>query len=300
MQAIERAASEHLGRPWTGRSFTNLDDLATHSSGIFHGGPFSVFAKLATDSQGVERFRLELAGLALLHVEARVMTPTPIGAGIVTLGHRSMLLLEALSERRPETRTGDDWRSIGFTLAQVHQVHSDRFGLDQFNGFYGPLPQDNSPVASNRWADFFIERRVIPMLRSAIDVGCLSRELVHGVEQVVRRLPSLCGPEPRPTLLHGDAQQHNFVSTDSGAAIIDPAPYFGNPEMDLAQVDVYNAVPVDVFDAYREILPIEPGFEDRRELWRLFCYLAAISVDTTTSFGRRMFESLSAAVHRFR
>lgn len=138
------------------------------------------------------------------------------------------------------------------------------------------------------------------MLRSAIDVGCLSRELVHGVEQVVRRLPSLCGPEPRPTLLHGDAQQHNFVSTDSGAAIIDPAPYFGNPEMDLAQVDVYNAVPVDVFDAYREILPIEPGFEDRRELWRLFCYLAAISVDTTTSFGRRMFESLSAAVHRFR
>lgn len=122
MQAIERAASEHLGRPWTGRSFTNLDDLATHSSGIFHGGPFSVFAKLATDSQGVERFRLELAGLALLHVEARVMTPTPIGAGIVTLGHRSMLLLEALSERRPETRTGDDWRSIGFTLAQVHQA----------------------------------------------------------------------------------------------------------------------------------------------------------------------------------
>jgi len=47
---------------------------------------------------------------------------------------------------------------------------------------------------------------------------------------------SLCGPEPAPSLLHGDAQQNNFVSTDAGAVIVDSAPYFGHPEVDLALV----------------------------------------------------------------
>ena len=299
-EAIERATSEHLGRRWTSHSFTDLNDLATHQSGIFHDEPFSVFAKIATDARGAERFRAELAGLTLLRDEAHVPTPRPIGTGLITLDHGSLLLFEALSERRPETRTSDDWRSIGFSLARIHQVHNARFGLQRFNGFYGPLPQNNSPVGSNRWVDFFIERRVLPMQRAAIDSGHLALEMAHGVDTVVQRLPLLCGPEPQPTLLHGDAQQHNFVSADSGAAIIDPAPYFGHPEMDLAQVDVYNSVPADVFDAYREVLPIDPGFEDRRELWRLFCYLAAMSVHSTSPFGRRMLKSLADAVDRYK
>jgi len=50
------------------------------------------------------------------------------------------------------------------------------------------------------------------------------------------RLPDLAGPEPRPALLHGDAQQNNFVSTAAGAVVIDAAPYFGHPEADLALV----------------------------------------------------------------
>jgi fructosamine-3-kinase len=89
------------------------------------------------------------------------------------------------------------------------------------------------------------------------------------------------------------------VSTDTGAAIIDPAPYFGHPEMDLAQIDVYNPVPGAVFDAYREVAPIDSGFDERRELWRLWCYLAAVTVEQSTPFGRRMFRRLSDAVNRY-
>ena len=95
-------------------------------------------------------------------------------------------------------------------------------------------------------------------------------------------MDSLSGPDPHPRLLHGDAQQHNFVSTDTGAAIIDPAPYFGHPEMDLAQIDVYNPVPGAVFDAYREVAPIDSGFDERRELWCLWCYLAVATVEQST------------------
>jgi hypothetical protein len=32
---------------------------------------------------------------------------------------------------------------IGRALARLHQVHDTRFGLAPFDGFFGPLPQDN-------------------------------------------------------------------------------------------------------------------------------------------------------------
>lgn len=188
---------------------------------------------------------------------------------------------------------GGPWRRSARSI--IHQ-----FGLGDFNGFIGPLPQDNAPVPSNRWADFYVARRVMPMLRFARDSGHISNDLAADVERVTHRLPEFAGPEPGPTLLYGDAQQHNFLSTDSGAVIIDPAPYYGHPEIDLALVDIYDPVSADVFDGYRDIMPIESGFAHRRELWRMFICLAAIGVEHTTGFRHRMLNSLTAAVREYR
>jgi fructosamine-3-kinase len=69
--------------------------------------------------------------------------------------------------------------------------------------------------------------------------------------------------------------------------------------MDLAQIDVYNPVPGAVFDAHREVAPMESGFDERRELWRLSCYLAAVTVEPSSPFGQRMFPRLSDAVNRY-
>src|SRR5205823_10512119 len=171
-------------------------------------------------------------------------------------GGRPLLLYEALTERPPAARKRADWRSIGQVLAVLHQAGHERFGLDGPRGFFGPLPQDNRPVPANRWADFYRERRLLPMLRVAVDSGHLPSALAAGVEEVATRLPVLAGPEPRPSLLHGDAQQNNFVSTPAGAVVIDPAPYFGHPEADLALVGYFQPVPGEVFTAYQDIAPV--------------------------------------------
>jgi fructosamine-3-kinase len=277
--AIESAASGHLGRRWVSTSFTDLNDRASHPCGILHGEPFSVFAKLGLDRSAGERFEAELSGLSLIRGRAEIATPTPIATGVVPVDHRSLLLTEALSERPPQDRTRDDWRSIGHTLAALHQVRGARFGLEHLNGFFGPLRQDNSPVSSSCWVDFYTERRVVPLLRSAVDSGHLPMDLAADVGRLVQRLPSVCGPEPQPTLLHGDAQQNNFVSTDTGAVVADVAPYFGHPEIDLALVDYFHPVPDDVLDAYRDVAPVEEGFARRRDLWRIFVDLACVTVD---------------------
>jgi fructosamine-3-kinase len=300
VREIERAASMHLGRGWVSSAFTNLNDRASHPCGVLHGEPFSVFAKLGTASNASEQFTAELNGLNLLRQRGRIGAPTQIATGVVEVGAGSLLLFEALAERPPEARLRDDWRSIGHTLAALHQVHDEKFGLQELDGFFGPLPQGNAPVPSNRWADFYAERRVIPHLRSAVDSGHLPRDLAADVERLVTRLPNLCGPEPRPCLLHGDAQQNKFISTPDGTVAVDAAPYYGHPEIDLALIDYFQPVPDDVFTAYLEITPIDPGFDHRRELWRVFAYLAVVTVDDQTSLGRQFLTRLSGAVQRYK
>jgi protein-ribulosamine 3-kinase len=297
--AVESAATRHRGRQWSCAGFTDLRDRAAHPCGIFHGSPFSVFAKLSAAATGQDEFTAELAGLRLIAQRARVSVPVPVATGIAATERGWLLLSEALPEHAGRARTHDDFLAIGVTLASVHQVHGDQFGLPDFNGFFGPIRQDNRPVETPSWADFYAERRVEPMLRLACDSGQLPGRLKAGVERTLARLPELGGTEPAPSLLHGDAQQNNFLCTPAGAVVIDAAPYFGHPELDLALLDYFEPVPEAVFDGYRRIVPIDTGFADRRELWRIFGYLAIIACDGRNPFGRGFITRLTEAIDRY-
>ena len=308
--AVERAASTHLGREWHSTGFTDRGDRAAHPAGIFGGQPFSVFAKLSQETSqsgaGTDaQFRSELRGLDLITRRARVRTPTPVGSGLVPVPTGWLLLFESIDEHIGTDRARADFLSLGATLAAIHQARSDRFGLPALDqehfgsSFFGPLALDNRPISSNRWADFYAERRVEPMLRLATDSGALPPEVGHAVGQLLPRLPALAGPEPLPSLLHGDAQQNNFLCSPDGAVVIDACPSFGHPEVDLALIDYFAPVPAAVFEGYREVAPIDAGFADRRELWRVFAYLAVIAVDGHNRFGREFTGRLADAIRRY-
>ncbi len=305
VDAVERAATGHLGRAWTRTGFTDLNHRASHPCGIFTGTTCSLFAKLDGSPAGPARFAAELRGLRLIRSLTAVATPVPVGDGMVVTPAGTVLLLEALPERgdaagqAADSRTPDDYAAIGRALAGLHQAHGETFGLAEFDGFFGPLPQRNQPSASGTWSGFYAERRLRPALRLAIDSGFLPAELARGTERVAARLPALCGPEPVPSLLHGDAQQNNFVSTAVGAAVIDVAPYFGHPEADLALVDYFSPVHPALLRAYGELVPLDAGFAGRRELWRLHAYLAVIAVDGAGAFGRSFLPRLADAVRRY-
>jgi fructosamine-3-kinase len=204
-----------------------------------------------------------------------------------------------LPERAPQDRTTADWQSIGRTLGSLHEVTGDQFGLEQFDGYFGPIRQDNRPVTTNTWVDFLRERRIEPFLRNAIDSGQLPTEFVTRIDKFAEQLPTLAGPDPTPSLLHGDAQQNNYLSTDSGAVIVDASPFFGHPESDLAMVDIFDPVSVELFDSYREVRAIDPEFEHRRELWRIPVYLAIISVDGVSDFGKMFIRQLDDALRTY-
>jgi len=263
-----------------------MADYASHPAAILSDGPFSVFAKFSPAANGSEQFEIELAGLRLLSDRAGVLTPTPIG--VISVSGGSILVLEAV---QAIDRGSRQWHQIGQALACIHRVKADQFGLST-NGYFGPLHQDNTPL--NDWPTFYAERRLLPGLKLAIDSGNLPRSFIGQIEKLVSILPDLCGPEVLPTLLHGDAQQNNFISTDKGPVVIDPAVYFGHPEMDLACLDLFQSVPQDVFDGYQEQLPIDLGFWDRRDLWRIWGYLGCVTVAGSSYLG-----ILTEAIQRY-
>ena len=268
---LEQVVSEYLGRQWRIREARDMSDYACHPCAILSDGASSVFAKFSDAANGLDQFEVELAGLRYLHDRAGIRIPTPIG--IIPAPGGTILVLEAV---QAVERTPTRWRQIGRALARIHQVKGECFGFAA-HGYFGPLHQDNTPAAD--WPTFYVERRLQPGLKEAVDSGNLPPDLARRVEKIISRFPELCGPETAPALLHGDAQQNNYITTERGPVIIDPAVHYGNPEVDLAALASFQTVPEDVFDGYREELPIDPGFWERCDFWRLRLYLAAVTVE---------------------
>jgi len=228
---VEQLVSQYCGRPWRARAARDLAEFSSHPAAILSDGGLAVFVKVTMAPNGLEQLETEQASL---HYLAQRGVPTPNALGVLAVPGGAVLVLEALEavERGPR-----QWREIGQALGRMHHTKGPRFGLDT-HGYFGPFYQDNRPL--DDWPSFYAERRMWPLLRLAMDSGHLPADLGRQVEKLIARLPELCGPTVAPALLHGDAQQNNFISTAAGAMLIDTATiYYGHPEIDLALVDYF-------------------------------------------------------------
>lgn len=153
-------------------------------------------------------------------------------------------------------------------LAQLHSVTADRYGLE-FDGLIGGLPQ---PSAWHEdWLAFFGDRRLRHMALEAERVGHLSASVRRRVEQVADRLGDWIEPAP-PALLHGDVWTTNVLAKgDRITAFLDPAVYFGDPEVELAFIGLFGTFGQAFYRRYDAIVGIRPGFfEVRRDLYNLY------------------------------
>jgi fructosamine-3-kinase len=283
---IEKQVSSYLGREWRVSSFEDKADFASHPAAILSDGTLSVFVKMGEDDLARDQIEKEIAGLLFLTERSGVLTPSIIGD--IHFEGRSLIVVEAVAEVVRESR---HWRQIGQSLAKIHKVKGAHFGFET-HCYWGSLLQDNSP--HDDWIEFFWERRLAPRLKAAVDSGNLPQDLVTQVEKLRGHLPHLCGPEVQPSLLHGDAQQNNFLSTAEGPYLIDPSVYFGHPEMDLAYIDFFAPVSDDLFRGYRELASIDPGFDERRDLWLIPAWLAMVQVE-----GPEYLDNLITAIGRY-
>lgn len=52
--------------------------------------------------------------------------------------------------------------------------------------------------------------------------------------------------------------------------MIDPAVYVGHAEADVAMTELFGGFSASFSEAYWEIIPIEPGYSERRDLYNLY------------------------------
>ena len=166
----------------------------------------------------------------------------------------------------PARRCTVFWENFGQSLAEMHRNSQAQFGLDHSN-YMGSLPQDNS--FTDDWATFFIERRLEPQLKLAIDCGLLNTKHRKAFERLYKKLPGIF-PKEKPALIHGDLWSGNFVTGNDGyACILDPAVYYGHREAELAMTKLFGGFDSSFYHAYANASPPEPGFEKRVGIYNL-------------------------------
>ncbi|SDS94316.1 Fructosamine-3-kinase [Nocardioides scoriae] len=191
------------------------------------------------------------------------------------------LVIGWIEPTRPSPEAAAD---LGRGLARLHAGGAAAYGAEQ-DGFVGSLPLPNRTAPS--WPEFYATRRVLPYLKLAVDRGHVDREDATAVEDVVRRLTSLAGPDEPPARLHGDLWSGNVVWGHDGAVLVDPAAHGGHRETDLAMLALFGLPHLQrLVDAYDEERPLADGWQDRQPLHQLFPVLVHAAM-FGSAYGRR-------------
>ena len=72
---------------------------------------------------------------------------------------------------------------------------------------------------------------------------------------------------------------------DGKAMLIDPAAYVGHAEADLAMTELFGGFPPEFYEAYREVRPLQPDYENRRDLYNLYQLLNHLNLFGSTYLG---------------
>lgn len=200
---------------------------------------------------GADMLNAERRGLDLLAPHIRVPALLAWGEG--------WLALEWM-ELRPLGSGG--LFKLGRRLAALHSVTADEHGLDHDN-FIGATPQINRRSAS--WIEFYQNCRLLPRL----ELAARSRHVLPVSKILSAAAKLLADHEPQPALLHGDLWSGNTAALPDGDAVVfDPAPYFGDPETDLAMLELFGgSLTSEFLDGYGRV---SKERECRRPLYDLY------------------------------
>lgn len=156
--------------------------------------------------------------------------------------------------------------AFGRELAALHQVTSPTFGAVDGEpiGYLGACPIDLT--STETWAESWLERRVVPLTRQAVERGLLPASALRTAEQIDA---DDLGPAEPPALLHGDLWAGNRLIDAAGRSwLIDPCAQYGHREVDLAMMRLFGGFGRRAFESYAEVLPLADGAAQRVNVYQ--------------------------------
>lgn len=153
-------------------------------------------------------------------------------------------------------------RDIADHLAALHDVTAERSGFP-FDTLSGPYRLPNPWTDS--WVEFFREHRLLDAAEAAATEGTLPPGDAERVDALAADLEAILREPDAPALVHGDVWRENVVVRDGAVrAFLDPAVYYGHPEVELAYVALFDSFGDAFFDRYADRRGIEDGFFETR------------------------------------
>ncbi len=245
-----------------------------------------VFMK-ANSKANAAFFTAEAAGLTAIEKTGAIGTPEILCTGTddgEDVGY-SFLLLKYIKGGKQDKNY---WKELAENLAAMHKADTSvyfeeggKFGFFQDN-FIGARPQKNTPADS--WISFFRDNRLAPQFEAADTY--FSSEDRKKITKLLDHLENFMVEPEKPSLLHGDLWSGNVMcGPDGKAMLIDPACYVGHAEADLAMTELFGGFPLEFYEAYRAANPLQPGYEERRDLYNLYQLLNHLNLFGPTYLG---------------
>ncbi len=258
-------------------------DLKIESEQSVSGGSINRAHKLQTN-QGMlflkwnqsapdNFFEVEAKGLELLNsADTNLRIPKVIASHKPTSKTSGFLLMGYISEG--SGNSSDSFR-FGTELAKLHSTKGDHFGLS-YENYIGSLPQKNGEFGD--WITFFVEKRINPQLKMGIDSGKFPQSILNHWKRLTNQLDDLL-PSTKPSLIHGDLWGGNYLFDENGVAVlIDPAVYYGHPEMDLAFSKMFGGFSGSFYDGYESVNPLADGFSNRVPIYNMYPLLVHVNL----------------------
>jgi fructosamine-3-kinase len=193
------------------------------------------------------------AEAAMLRSMAEAGVPVPLVEG----EYESVLLLDHVANDNVFSPRA--WGDFGAQLRRLHRRTDEQYGWP-VDFAIGLVEIGN--LQTRDWPGFWAELRLVAVA-ATLDRPWRDRVAV-AAQNARERLPA----HPVPAHLHGDLWTGNVLVQDGRlAALIDPACYFGDPEVDLAMLTLFAEPPPEFWGGYGAL---EPGWQERRPLYQLF------------------------------
>lgn len=232
-------------------------------------------------------------GATPLNVEARMLQHLDArGLPVPTVLHASDDLLVLTHIDGESEITPAVARDAAENLAALHDTTAGAFGFP-FDTLTGTVTQPNP--WTDRWSRFYVEHRLQYVRELCLDAGALDSALDRRLTATLDRLGEVLVEPDEPALIHGDVWETNLLTDgDRVVAFLDPACYYGHPEIELAYVDWTETFGEPFFERYDALRGIEEGFfETRRYAYRLYPLLVHVLL-----FGHPYDEELREAIDR--
>lgn len=230
-------------------------------------------------------FDAEAEGLNAIRKTNTVRVPTVLGLGVDS--GMSFLLMEFISSSGQ--RIKGYWETFAEELSAMHNTDvGSTYGFPHDN-WIGTRKQKNTFFDS--WIDFFRDCRLKPQFDAATNY--FSVDEMRKMDWLLEHLDLYLFEPVKPSLVHGDLWSGNMITGSDGKGwLIDPAVYYGCSEVDIAMTELFGGFSYHFYDVYKQTM--EPGYEDRRELYNLYHLLNHLNI-----FGSGYLQPVVRIIERY-